>query len=309
VLEVRRLRILLEVARSGSLAAAASTLSYTPSAVSQQIATLEREAGTALLERRPRGVVLTEAGRTLVEHAQRVIAQLDAAEAALDDLANLRRGRLRMASFATAGSTVLPRAVDAFRSRHPDIELIVMPASPADAVAALRDGRLDVALTVDVGASPPDGVDVVALFEDPYRLALPRDHPRAGAPDLRLADLGDETWIDVPDTLSGGKALRAACRQAGFEPKVRFESDDYLAIRELVAAGAGLALLPELALHRPHVGVVLRDLGPGGPQRAVEAATRAAPFRSTAAEAMLAVLLELGRPRPEPQLAIAPPSR
>ena len=119
MLDIRRLRVLSEVARHGSLAAAAQDLSYTGSAVSQQIAALEREVGTRLLERRARGVVLTEAGRTLVAHAEEILARLDAAEAALAALADLRRGHLRMASFATAGASILPRAVDAFRARHP----------------------------------------------------------------------------------------------------------------------------------------------------------------------------------------------
>ena len=113
MLDVRRLRVLREVARRGSLAGAADVLSYTPSAVSQQIAVLEREAGTRLLERRARGVVLTEAGQTLVEHAEEILDRLEAAEQALAALADLRRGHLRMASFATAGASVLPRAVDA----------------------------------------------------------------------------------------------------------------------------------------------------------------------------------------------------
>jgi DNA-binding transcriptional LysR family regulator len=299
------------VARLGSLAAAADVLSYTPSAVSQQIAALEREAGAVLLERRARGVVLTEAGKTLVVHAELILEQLDAAEAALQELAELRRGRLRMASFATAGATVLPRAVDLFRARHDEIELTVWSASPAQSLAWLREGRLDLALTVDLAPSPAEGVAVTHLFDDAFQLGIRRDHPLADKPDIRLADLEHETWIDVPDTLSGGKALRAACRAAGFEPKVSFESDDYTAIRELVGAGAGLALLPALAIFPPHDGVALRDLGPGAPKRAIQAATRTAPFRSPAAATMLEILLELGRP-PKPvvaQLATAPPSR
>lgn len=309
MLDVRRLRVLREVARCGSLAAAADVLSYTPSAISQQIATLEREAGTALLERRARGVVLTEAGHVLVEHAEVILARLDAAEGALRELADLRRGRLRIASFATAGATVLPRAVDVFRARHPEVELTVASASPAQSVAGLREGRLDLALTVDLSETPLEGVTVVHLFDDPFQLGMRRDHPLADKPDIRLEDLASETWIDVPDTLSGGKALRLACTRAGFEPKVSFESDDYMAIRGLVGAGAGLALLPDLAAYPPHDGVVLRDLGPSRPWRAIQAATRSVPFRSPAAATMLDLLLELGRPqRPEAQLATAPPS-
>jgi DNA-binding transcriptional LysR family regulator len=312
VLDVRRLRVLREVARCGSLARAAQVLSYTPSAVSQQIAALEREAGTVLLERRARGVVLTEAGHALVRHADAILAQLQAAEAALVELADLRRGRLRMASFATAGANVLPRAVDAFRARHPGIELSVQQASPSESVARLREGGLDLALTVDLEATPAEGVEVIHLFDDPVQLALHRDHPLAAKTEIRLEDLKQETWIDVPRRTSGGKVLARACERAGFEPKVTFESDDYTAIQELVGAGVGVALLPELALCPPHEAVVLRSLGPEGPRRHIQAATRPAAFRSPAAAAMLEILLEQ-RPRRrqeplQPAARAVPPS-
>jgi DNA-binding transcriptional LysR family regulator len=261
-------------------------------------------------------VVLTEAGRTLVAHAEKVLAELDAAELALRELADLRRGRLRLASFATAAATILPRAIDVFRLRHPGIELSVAQASPAESVAGLREGRLDLALTVDLEEAP-EGIEVDHLFGDPVQLALHRDHPMASAPGLRLEDLAGETWIDVPRRTSGGKVLARACERAGFVPRVAFESEDYTVIQELVGVGAGLALLPELALCPPHEAVVLRSLGPDGPRREIQAATRTTPFRSPAAGAMLDVLHELGRPErataPAPaggQLSAAtPPSR
>jgi DNA-binding transcriptional LysR family regulator len=312
VLDLRRLRVLREVARRGSLAGAADALSYTPSAVSQHVAALEREVGATLLERRARGVVLTEAGQLLVEHAQAILERVDAAEAALDDLASLRRGRLRLASFATAGATLLPRAVDAFRARHPDVELSVAQASPAEAVHGLRAGRLDLALTVDLDASTTEGVAIEALFEDPFRLALHRSHPLANTQEVRLEDLAQETWVSVPEEVSGGGVLQQACRRAGFRPRVAFESDDYTAIRELVGAGVGLALLPDLARLPPHDDVVLRSLGPGCPTRVIQAATRTAPFRSPSAAAMLEVLRSLDPPQRRPeaaQVAKAPPSR
>ena len=309
MLDVRRLRVLREVARRGSLAGAAHTLSYTPSAVSQQIAALEREAGTRLLERRARGVVLTEAGQTLVEHAEGILASLEAAEAALEALADLRRGHLRMASFATAGARVLPRAVDAFRARHPAIELTVGQASPLESVARLREGRLDLALTVDLDERPAEGVEVMHLFQDHLQLALHREHPLAAKEDIRLEDLVDETWIDVPLATSGGHVAARACAQAGFVPRVAFESDDYTAIRELVGTGAGIALLPDLALFPPHESVVLRALGPDRPFRNIQVATRPAAFRSPAASAMLEILNEQ-RPAQGAQVAAAtPPSR
>jgi DNA-binding transcriptional LysR family regulator len=304
MLDVRRLRVLREVARRGSLAAAADVLSYTPSAVSQQIAALEREAGMPLLERRPRGVVLTEAGHVLSEHAEVILGQLEAAETALAALADLRQGHLRMASFATAGASVLPRAVDAFRARHPGVELTVGQASPMESVERLRAGRLDLALTVDLEPAPAEGVEVVHLFDDPVQLALHVDHPFAHKPDVRLNDLADETWIDVPRATSGGQVLIRACARAGFAPRVTFESDDYTTIQELVGAGVGAALLPDLALLPPHPSVVLRSLGRDAPSRDIQAATRAASFRSPAAAAMLEILTQQARERVRPRAGI-----
>ena len=312
MLDVRRLRVLRAVAGCGSLAKTADVLSYTPSAVSQQIAALEREAGTMLLERRGRGVVLTEAGHVLVRHADLVVAQLEAAEAALAELADLRSGRLRMASFATAGANVLPRAVDAFRVRHPSIDITVEQATPSESVARIREGRLDLALTVDLAPAPAEGVEVIHLFDDPVQLALHRDHPLAAKPDLRLEDLERATWIDVPRKTSGGRVLVRACERAGFEPRVAFESEDYTAIQELVGAGMGVALLPDLALCPPHESVVLRSLGANGPSRAIQAATRRIAFRSPAAERMLEVLREQRPRRRAGRLQLtgaAPPSR
>ena len=302
MLDVRRLRVLREVARRGSLAGAAEELNYTPSAVSQQIAVLEREAGMALLERRARGVVLTEAGHVLVEHASGILARLEAAEAALKELADLRSGRLRIASFATAAASVLPLAVDVFRARHPGVELIIEQGAPAESIARLREGKLDLAFTVDLVQSAGDGIEVTDLFGDRFQLALHREHPLAGEAELKLEDLADEAWIDVPRWASGGMVLRRACERAGFEPRVAFESDDYTAIQELVGTGVGLALLPELALRPPHERVVLRSLGPDAPRRIVQVATRTAGFRSPATSVMLDVLREL-----EPRRTVLPP--
>jgi DNA-binding transcriptional LysR family regulator len=310
MLDVRRLRVLREVAHRGSLAAAADALSYTPSAVSQQIAALEREAGTTLLERRARGVVPTEAGRVLVGHAEAVLAELEAAETALRDLAEVRRGHLRIASFATAAANVLPQAIDRFRLLHPAVRIRVDQASPAESIRRLQDGSLDLALVVDLEPPAPEGVEVTPLFDDPVRLAVHRDHPCASAAEIRLADLRGETWIDVPGRTSGGKVLSRACEAAGFVPRIGLESDDYTVIQELVGVGAGVALLPDLALCPPHDGVALRALGPDGPRRHVQVATRAPAFRSAAAQAMLTVLREV-RPRlrsvAQPA-TVAPPS-
>ena len=130
MLDVRRMRVLREVAQRGSFSAAADSLAYTQSAVSQQIAALEREAGTRLVERNARGVRLTDAGRALVEHADAILARLADAEAELEAIAGLRGGRLRMAAFPSAGATIMPEAIARFRDRHPAVELSLEPADP-----------------------------------------------------------------------------------------------------------------------------------------------------------------------------------
>jgi DNA-binding transcriptional LysR family regulator len=148
MLDVRRMRVLREVAARGSFSSAAEALAYTQSAVSQQIAALEREAGTVLVERMPRGVRLTDAGRALVGHAEVILARLADAEAELDAMAGLRGGRLRLTTFATAGATVVPRAIAEFRRRHPGVELSLEPEEPQDGLARLRAGEADIALTI-----------------------------------------------------------------------------------------------------------------------------------------------------------------
>src|ERR1700753_661824 len=150
MLDVRRLAVLKEVAHQGSISAAAEALSYTQSAVSQQIATLEAETGLALLERHPRGVSLTAAGQTLVGHAEGILARLETAEAALSAIAGLRGGRLRMASFPTAGSTLMPVAIANFRAAYPEVELTLAEGEPEEIVPRLRGGELDLALLFEL---------------------------------------------------------------------------------------------------------------------------------------------------------------
>jgi molybdate transport repressor ModE-like protein len=297
MLDVRRLRVLCEVARAGSLAGAAQALSYSPSAVSQQISTLEREVGMALVERRSRGIVVTTAGRTLVEHAEAVFARLEAAEEALTEIASGQGGLLRMAAFPTVAGTVLPKAAAAFRAAHPGVRLKVTEASPATSLTLLRDGRLDLALTLDRSATER-GVEVFHLFDDPVQLAVPADHPLAAVRETRLADLADETWIDVPRSNGDSNLLARASARAGFVPNVAFESEDYEVIRELVAAGVGIALLPDLARRPPDTRVVLVSLGPGAPLRTIQAAARPQPIRSAAAAAMLEILRAQEPPGP-----------
>src|SRR3954453_4394459 len=170
MLDVRRMRVLREVAVQGSFSAAAEALSFTQSAVSQQIAALEREAGTVLVQRNARGVRLTEAGEALVRHADAVLARLAEAEAGLGAIAGLRGGRLRMASFESAGATLMPLAIAEFRERHPAVELSMALGEPGDTEARLKGGDLGRALGFGSRDGADDGTERRFLVEDPMFL-------------------------------------------------------------------------------------------------------------------------------------------
>jgi DNA-binding transcriptional LysR family regulator len=296
MLDVRRLRVLREVAARGSFSAAAEALAYTQSAVSQQIAALEREAGAKLVERGARGVRLTEAGRALVTHTDAILARLADAEAELEAIAGLRGGRLRLCSFPSAGATLMPPAIARFRDRHPGVELSLDLAEPDDGVALLRAGEADIALVICApGTCAYEHVEQVHLLDDPMYVALPEGHPHARTPRLELTDLVDEAWMlgstaSCPDT----SIFLRACQAAGFEPRVSFQSNDYLAIQGFVAAGMGVAFIPDLALVSVRDDIVIRSLGPRAPARSILAATLAGSYCSPARQAMLEILAEVG---------------
>jgi DNA-binding transcriptional LysR family regulator len=301
MLDVKQLRVLKTVAEHGSFSAAAEALSYTQPAISQQIAALERHAGATLVDRTSRGVRLTEAGRALVDHAEVVLARLAAAEAELEAMAGVRGGRVRLASFPTAGASVLPPAVALFTERHPDVELTFVECEPDEAAQMLRAAEVEVALVFELRElTQPDferlyeGIELHHLLDDPMYIALPQGHPLAHKPRVRLEDFADETWIQESGTRSwcGGLHL-AACAAAGFEPKVAFQSDDYNIVQGLIAAGVGISLLPSLALTNVREDIVVRSLGRAAPARRLAAATLAGRYRSPATVAMLGILDEV----------------
>ncbi len=294
MLNVTRLSVLREVARHGSFSAAAEALSYTQSAISQQIAALEAETGTKLLERRPRGVLLTSAGQALVAHTEGILARLDAAEAELSAIAGLNGGRLRMASFPTAGATLMPLAIATFRARHPEVRLTLAEGEPEEIAPRLHAGELDLALLFDFGEGPDALVEGdltrVQLLEDPMYLALPSEHPLAAKAAVRLEDLEGEAWVQTSQSSPCARHVVRSCHAAGFEPNVSFESDDYQTVQGLVAAGVGVALIPELALSSVRADIAIRALAPRTPVRQVIAAMPAQVRLTPAAPAMLEIL-------------------
>jgi DNA-binding transcriptional LysR family regulator len=299
--DVRQLRVLRAVAQHGSFSAAAEALSYTQPAVSQQIAALERRAGTTLVDRGSRGVRLTDSGRALVEHADVVLARLAAAEAELEAIAGVRGGRVRLSAFPTAAASILPHALATFTDRHPEVELSFVTAEPEEAVTMLRAAELEIAIVYEYQhMDQPDfermyeGIELHELLVDPMYLALPRRHPCASKQRLRLQDVAEEPWIQADGTDECGQLHYAACASAGFEPRSRgFKSDDYTIIQGMVAAGVGVAFLPALALTNLRDDIVVRSLGRQAPSRRVAAATLGGRFRSPATESMLAILNEV----------------
>lgn len=306
MLNVSRLNTLREVARSGSLSAAAGALSYTQSAVSQQIAALEAEAGVALLERHARGVRPTSAGLALLTHAESILGRLRAAEEDLAAIAGLRGGLLRMASFPSAGATLMPLAVATFRARHPGVELTLAEDEPERILPRLAAAELDLALLFEFEGgeqASAETVERIELLSDPMWLALPREHWLASRRRLLLGDLRHEAWIQTSADSACARHVVQSCLAAGFTPNVSFESDDYQTVQGLVAAGVGVALIPELALSSVRQDIAVRALHPGPPARRVTVAPAAQAARAPSAGAMLAILREIAErytPLPPP---------
>ncbi|GGP58702.1 LysR family transcriptional regulator [Saccharothrix coeruleofusca] len=269
------MQVLRAVVTTGSITAAATNLGYTPSAISQQVASLEKQAGLPLLERVGRGVRPTLAGRLLTEHAAHITERLAEAEAALADLRAGRTGRLRVRYFATAGAALVPPAVAAFRARHPDVRLDLKLTEPDDPVVEVEAGRADVAVVVVHDAELARGVHLVHLLDDPYLAVLPRGHELARKRVLDLADLADEPWVDAAVPPGPCQAIVLdACAAAGFSPGYVVQADDYPTAQGFVAAGLGVAIVPKLGLGVVNPGVVVRRLRHPEPVRTICAAVR-----------------------------------
>lgn len=308
MLSLTRLKVLAEVVSRGSFSEAADALSYTQSAVSQAIARLEAETGATLVVRDRRGVRPTAAGATLLEHADAIFAHVQAAEDELAALLGLRAGRLRVASFPSAGGTLMPDAVATFRRRHPHIELSLAEGEPEEMAPRLRAGEFDLALLfVFPGtAEATDGpLAITHLLNDPMQVALPVGHPLVDKEGLSLADLRDEDWVQTSSASPCARHVVRSCLKAGFEPRVSFESDDYSTVQGLVAAGVGVALIPQLALGWRHPGVVVRSLHPRSPTRKIVAATPAGPSAAPAARSMVRILRDVSAQRTGPAEPVA----
>ncbi|MFZ3555545.1 LysR family transcriptional regulator [Streptomyces sp. BH055] len=270
----RHIQTFAEVVRTGSYAATARDLGYTQPAISQQMKALERAAGTPLFVRAGRGLRLTDAGQVLARHATGILSSIETAHGQLKAITRLESGRVRVCAFPAANATLLPATVARLAASHPGIRVELLEEEPPDSLRALREGRCDLALAfspVDaddaVGADGSghqdgeEGLTGTPLLDDPLMALLPADHALAESGRVDLGLLERERWI------AGCRRCRghfvAACARAGFAPDIAFTTDDTLAVQGLVAAGAGIALVPGMALPLlRHTGVVARPLAP-----------------------------------------------
>src|ERR671931_1763480 len=251
------------------------------------------EKGAKLIERDRKGVRPTAAGAALVAHADAILSRIEAAEAELKSILGLHGGLLRMASFPTAGNTLMPLAIAKFRTAHPQVELTLAEGEPEEIAPRLRAGEFDLALLFEfhhVGDSLGRGLREVDLLEDPMHMALPYGHALAEKKELRLEDLQEEAWGQTSASSACARHVVRLCHSVGFDPIVSFESDDYATVQGLVAAGVGVALIPELALTSVREDIVVRTLAPPTPMRRVVAATPRSDGVSPAAAEMLELL-------------------
>jgi DNA-binding transcriptional LysR family regulator len=291
MIDFGRLRVLVAVAREGSITAAAEALHYAQPSVSHQIAKLEAEVGMPLLQRMGRGIRLTEAGRLLAERAEHILAQLESVSAELDEMVGLRTGHVRLAAFPSALATIVPAAAARIAAEYPGVKLSLTEAEPPEALSALRNNDVDVALIFEHGDPPRSDrrdITLTPLIEEPLYVVTPVVRSRSWpGPREELATYSDDRWIAGCERCR--EHLAVACDQAGFTPTVDFETDDYVAVQALVAAGLGVSLLPALTLlANRHTGVRL-DRVPGL-SRQVLAAVIGKPPASRPAQMLLDAL-------------------
>ncbi|HEX8102264.1 MAG TPA: LysR family transcriptional regulator [Solirubrobacteraceae bacterium] len=302
-MNLTRLRVFTEVARTGTFAAAADALSFTPSAVSQQMARLEAEVGAPLLERTTRGVHLTSAGRVLLPRAQDILARVADAHAELTALRGDPSGAVRLGSFPTATQTLGTRALALLRERHPEVRCAIVDDEPHALLAALRDRRVELAIVFRLPGraigrdyagrlvASDDVAELTPLLHDPFVAVVPAGAP-AGLDALR------RTPIIGSRGTPGMDAVIAACQAAGFAPRFTGHAlPDYGSHQALAAAGDGVAIVPRLAAAVPRPGTAVHALDFGGPVREILLARAAGGFASAAAEATAQVLRDVAAER------------
>ncbi|MGM7671569.1 LysR family transcriptional regulator [Microbacterium sp. A93] len=286
--ELRRLRLLHELALRGTISEVAAALAYSPSTVSQQLAQLEREAGVSLLEPDGRRVRLTTQGRLLAAHAARALELDEAARAELSSSQQIEE-RVRIAVMPTAAEALVPPALTLLAERMPDLRVEMVEMAPEEGLFELQARGFDLVVAEQYSGYTRelrDGIDRTLLGPDPVRLAVPPGSSATG-----LSDLHDHAWAMEPKGAAVREWTMQQCRAAGFEPDVRFEATDLIAHARLVAAGHAVAMLPDLVWTGDRSSVRLLEL-PGSPVREIFAATRSSSRDNTAVAAVLTAMTE-----------------
>jgi|SoiMethySBSTD1v2_1073268.scaffolds.fasta_scaffold504075_2 DNA-binding transcriptional LysR family regulator len=299
MLDVRRLRLLRELAARRTVTAVAEALSYTPSAVSQQLAALERDAGVPLMERVGRGLQLTDAGRRLVTHADAVIAQLEAAEADLASAGGAVTGRVRIASFQTAAHALVIPAFDPLEARYPELHCELVQSDAETALPALRIGDVDMVLAEEYDHAPrtrDPALEHRELCRDALVFAVPDGHPAAAKDKIAFADLRDDEWAGGEPGTPWNDMIERACRSlGGYEPDVRHNVDDVRLILSLVAGHGAVGIVPVLGLRTEIEGFVTRPPAEGPLDRRIFTAVRRGTADRPALEAVRDELAEQAR--------------
>jgi len=290
-MDTNRMFTLREVAAHGSITAAAEALGYTTSAISQQIAKLEKEAAQPLLERHARGVVLTEAGRAVVRHAERILVELQAADAELAEIRGLRAGVLAIGTFPTAGSSLLPLVVKEFKTRHPGVDLTVLSGRFSRLVDALRRRETELSLLWDYEWNRIDDPTLTYhhLMNDPTMLLVSEYHRLADRDSISIGELRDEAWVVRADDHPVAQTLEKLCQQGGFTPRTSVFAHDYGEVQAMVAVELGVAIAPRLAVLNPRPDVRSIKLATRPPQRRILIAHLAERRLSPAAHEAIAV--------------------
>jgi DNA-binding transcriptional LysR family regulator len=277
VLDIRRLEVLKAVVDAGSVAGASEALGYTPSAISQSLAVLGREAKVPLFEKAGRGIRPTQAGLLLAERAEALLSQLRQAEEALDALRKGQAGQLRLAAFSTAGATLVPRALARFKDAYPGVDLDLAMAETEEALTGLRSNHIDLAVIGEPTMDQKSSGDLTYthVVDDPYRLVLPTSHPAAGKRSVALKELSDASWVStVSARCNCLQTVTTACARAGFTPRFAMEADEFATTVGFVAAGLGVAMVPALGLSSVPEGVRVVRIRGDEPKRFVFAVTR-----------------------------------
>lgn len=292
MLDLKRLKIFREVARCGSFSRAAEAMDYSQPAVSHHISRLELEVGVQLLERRQSGgAQLTEAGSVLLAHAEVLLGLMTDAESELADVIDASVRTVRLGAFATASATIVPEAIARLRRVDPEVTFTLIEGEASETIERLVGRQIDIAVVFDDPLHPiaeNEQVELRYLYRDPMLLALPRRHPLARNDGVELDELRDDDWIegagrDTPCSL----ILTTVCHEAGYEPRISFNSGNYQVVQRLVAAGVGVALIPELAITGADSGVIISSLLPQNPARRIGVAVLRNRYRRPAVQMML----------------------